>query len=257
MKRQVKKWLLRSTVFGLLLVGFLVTIVLNPTLTYANKSTYSGFTIYHNKPIDPHLPAMLDKANILLKTSEFYKGNLHVDICLNDGSIYPTIIKKLLGPAFAWAIYNKVILQGEMNCAENTVELHGYRWNLIQLLAHEMTHCLQYDELGLWKSNPVARIPTWKWEGYAEYIARQGMVHDDLVKDLDRLENACKHDWEIKLDDGTIAPRELYAYRLLIHYCLAIKQMTYAEILSARNDQLLLEKAMKNWYIQQKQKHKS
>ncbi|GHE28836.1 hypothetical protein [Sphingobacterium griseoflavum] len=236
----------------LLLVGLLITIILSPQLAYANKSTHSGFTIYHNKPVDPKLTAILDEAAILLQNSEFYKGSLNLDICLHDGSKYPGLIKVLLGPAFAWAVYDKVILQGEMNCGENSVELHGYTWNLTQLLAHEMMHCLQYKELGLWKSNPVAQIPAWKWEGYVEFIARQGPLQRDLLKNLDRLENADEDSWGIKFEDGTIAPRELYEYWIMVHYCLAIKEMTYMEVLADAQDELRIKKEIRNWYSRQK-----
>ncbi|KGE12834.1 hypothetical protein [Sphingobacterium deserti] len=252
MKRQVKKWILGSAVFALLFAGLLLVIILNPVLTYANKTTYQGFTIYHNEPVDPQLPAVLDQAKALLKKSEFYKADLDLNICVNDGSSYPNFVKVILGPAFAWAIDNKLILQGEMNCAENFIELNGYKWNLTELLAHEMTHCLQYANLGFWKSNPVAGIPDWKWEGYAEYIARQGPQHDDLLKNLDRLEKDHNKCWEITLEDHTIAPRELYQYQLMVRYCLEIKQLTYSQLLSNPIDEGAIKIEMNDWYVHKK-----
>ncbi|TDS12928.1 hypothetical protein [Sphingobacterium paludis] len=255
MKRQLKKWILGLAVSGLLFILLFVTIILNPVLLYASRTTYNGFTIYHNKTINPQFPDALDKAKALLKKSEFYKEDLGLTICLNDGSSYPKLVKMILGPAFAWAIDNKVVLQGEMNCAENYVELNGYKWNLIELLVHEMTHCLQYDNLGLWKSNPVANLPKWMWEGYAEYIARQGPLHDDLRKSLGSLENDDSDSWEITFEDHTIAPRELYHYQLMVRYCLEVKQFTYAQLLSNPSDDLVIEKEMRNWFTDQKQTH--
>ena len=79
--------------------------------------------------------------------------------------------KSFKGTCICLGFYNKVILQGNANITGNYVELRGYKWNLTQLLVHEMTHCFQYDKLGLWKSKPIANIPDWKWEGYAEYVA--------------------------------------------------------------------------------------
>lgn len=114
---------------------------------------------------------------------------------MNDGSVYPTLIRKLRGRAFAWGFYDKVVLQGKMNEKGNYLELNGYKWNLIQLLAHEMTHCVQYDKLGLWKSKPIASIPNWKWEGYAEFIARKNQDQTDLIRNIDRLEQAPKDSW--------------------------------------------------------------
>lgn len=247
-----KKWTLRLTMTGLLIAGLLLAIILNPILTYANKTTYNNFTIYHNKPIDPLLNSTLDQATKLLKTSEFYNGNLKLDLCLNDGSKYPTIIKTLRGQAFAWGFYDKVVMQGTMNCKQNHVELNGYKWNLTQLLAHEMTHCLQFDKLGFWKSNPVANIPNWKWEGYAEYVSRQSNDQKDLVKNIDRLEKASKNSWEITLEGNTIAPVEYYKYWTLIQYCLDIKGMSYQQLLSDTASELKIRNEMTNWYDKKK-----
>ncbi len=238
-----------STLLGLLLLGIVLTITLNPILTYDDKTIHGDFTIYHNRPVDPQLTAVLEKAEGLLKKSAFYKGNLNTDICLNDGSNYPKAIRMLLGPAFAWTIYDKVVLQGEMDCTENIAELNGYKWNLIQLLAHEMTHRLQYDELGFRKSNPIARIPDWKWEGYAEYVSRQGIQQRELGKNMERLNNEVKSSWGIRFEDNTIVPRELYEYWIMVQYCLDIKQMTYPQLLSDPKDELTIKKEMRNWYI--------
>ena len=93
MKRQIKKWTIRLAATGLLTAGLLLIIILNPILTYANKTTHRNFSIYHNKTIDPLLILALDQATVLVETSEFYNNNLDLDICLNEGSSYPTIIK--------------------------------------------------------------------------------------------------------------------------------------------------------------------
>ena len=152
--------------------------------------------IFHNNPIDYHLQIHLDKAIELLTFSEFYNPTLKLDICLNDGSNYPTLIQKLRGPAFAWGFYDKVVLQGDANYKENYSELHGYKWNLTQLLAHEVVHCLQFDKLCLWKSNPIGKIPNWKQEGYPEYVSRQNPDQTNLSKNIDRLMEAEKTDKE-------------------------------------------------------------
>ena len=226
MKRQIKRWTLRLMVTGLFIAALLLVIILNPILTYANKTTHNSYTIFHNKPLDPTLTIKLDQATDLLKASEFYNPKLQLDICLNDGSKYPKLIQALRGQAFAWGFYNKVVLQGTANFKDNYIELNGYKWNLTQLLAHEMTHCLQFDKLGLWKSKPIANISNWKWEGYAEYVSRQNVEQKDLSKNIARLIATDKSNWEITFTDNTIAPREYYESWILLQYCLDIKKMT-------------------------------
>jgi len=248
MKQKIKKWIFRLTVTGLFIAGLLLLIILNPKLSYANKTTHNNFTIYHKSELDPLFISQLDNANGLLKTSEFYYDKFKLDICINDGSKYTRLIEILGGSQFARGFYDKVVLFGNPNFKENYVELRGYKWNLTQLLAHEMTHCLQFDKFGFWKSKPVADIPNWKWEGYAEYVSRQNNDQKDLVKNIDRLEQTDKNSWDITFEDNTIAPREYYNYWTLVQYCLDIKQMTYQQLLSDTANEQCVRQEMINWY---------
>ncbi len=254
MKRQLKKWTLRIAITGLFIVGLLLIIILNPILTYANKTNHDNYTIYHNAKLDPLIITYLDQAKDLLKTSEFYNDKLKLDICMNDGSTYPDIIRALRGQAFAWGFYDKVVLQGTMNCKDNNVELNGYKWNLTQLLAHEMIHCFQFDKLGFWKSKPVANIDNWKWEGYAEYVSRQDTNMKDIIKNLDRLLQADPNAWEVTFEDQTITAREYYNYWILVQFCLDIKKMNYKQLLTDTTSENAIRQEMMNWYKESKSK---
>lgn len=143
----------------------------------------------------------------------------------------------MTGPAFAWGFYDKLVLQGKMDCQKNIVSLNGYKWNLVQLIAHEAVHCLQYDHLGFWHSKPVASIPDWKWEGYAEYIARQDPDQQDLQKDMERLKQTAPDQWGIVFNDGSIAPRTYYRAWLLVKYCMEVKKMSYAALLEDQREE--------------------
>jgi len=251
MKQNIKKWTLRIIVTGIF-IGLLLTIILNPILTYANKTTHNDYTIFYNTKPDPIFFSNLDQATELLKKSELYNENLKLDICLSDGSQYPDIIKAIRGQAFAWGFYDKVVLQGKMYCKYNYVELNGYRWNLTQLLAHEMTHCLQFKKLGFWNSKPVANIDNWKWEGYAEYISRQDKNLKNLLKNIERIQKESKNTWEIYLDDSTITSREYYNYWNLVQYCLEIKKMSYPKLLIDTTSEDIIKQEMMKWYLDKK-----
>lgn len=242
--KQLKKWLIRLIVTGLFITGLLLLFILNPVLLYANKTAHNNFTIYHNETIDSSFFQEFDKAAECLHASEFYKPDLKLDICLNDGSLYPALIQKIRGRAFAWGFYNKVVMQGTLNCQNNYVVLNGYKWNMMQLLAHEMIHCLQFDKLGFFKSNPAANIPEWKWEGYAEYIARK----NDLAENIEQLSKNDRNDWAVTLVDNTIAPRTYYDYMTLVQYCMDVKKMSYQQVLAAATEEKTIRKEMMNWY---------
>jgi hypothetical protein len=248
MKRKFKIWTLRLTAMGLIVAGLLLIVILNPMLIYANKTVHGNYTIFHNTKLDPILINELDHATRFLRQSELYKSDLQLDFCLNDNSIYPRLIKALQGNAFAWGFYNKIVLNGSTNFSKKHVELNGYRWNLTQLLAHEMTHCLQFNNSGFWKSKPIADIPDWKWEGYAEYVSRQGYDQKEISKNITRHFAADKNKWEIIFADSTIAPREYYDYWILVQYCMDIKKMSYREILADTSGEQKIREEMRLWY---------
>lgn len=252
MNQTMKKWTMRLAVTIVLITGLLVIIVLNPILTYANKTQHELFTIYSQSIPDPLISTYLDQANDLLKKSELYHPNLRLDICLNDGSDYPDIIRGIIGQAFAMGFYNKVVLQGNLNTEKNVIELNGYKWNFTQLLAHEMIHCLQFDKLGLWKSKPIADIDNWKWEGYAEYISRQRPGQCDLFSNLKYLQKQNKGSWEIVLEDSTISPREYFQSWTLVQYCMDVRKMTFTELLQDTTGEILLRQEMKMWFEKMK-----
>jgi hypothetical protein len=248
MKRQFRRWAFRLMAAGLVVAGLVLVILLNPMLTYANKTTYGNYAIFHSTTLDPTLTVKLDQATALLRTSEFYNANLHLDICLNDGSAYPTLVRLLRGQAFAWGFYDKVVLQGNMSLDGNYVELNGYKWNLTQLLTHEMTHCLQFDALGLWRSKPMASIPNWKWEGYAEYVSRQSPDQKDLSRNLAQLLKTDAGRWEVQFLDSTMVPREYYSHWTKVTYCMDIRKMTYQQILEDTTSEQTISRKLTVWF---------
>lgn len=247
MKEQLKKWTRRLLATGLLIIGLLAVIILNPSLTYAHATKLGNCTVYSHQSPDPALFPLLDSASMLVSKSEWFDPNLHLDICLNDGSAYPGLVAALRGRAFAWGFYDKVVLQGKADYYNNRVELNGYRWNLAQLLAHEMIHCFQFNRLGLWKSNPVAQIPVWKWEGYAECIARQQPSQQDLAANIRRYQHTNAEEWAIKLDDGSICPRNYYLAWIMVQYAMTIKHQTYRQLLDDPSTEAVVMQEMFSW----------
>jgi hypothetical protein len=163
--------------------------------------------------------------------------------------MYPRLLSLLRGRAFAWGFYDKVVLQGNPGYEKNFVELNGYQWNLSQLLAHEMVHCLQFEKYGFWKSNPVAGIPEWKWEGYPEFIARAS-TGNILPQSISRLVEAEKHSnngW-ISFPDGTGTVINYYKSWLLVWYCMDIKGMSYIRLLRDNTSGEAISDEMMTWY---------
>lgn len=253
MKKRIRKWLIRIIATCLLIAVLLLIIILNPVFTYANKTTKFNCTVFYNKPLDDSFNIRLLQATQLAAKSECYNPELKLDICLNEESVYPEIIRAIWGNAYARGFYNKVVLMSNANFKDNYVELNGYKWNLTQLLAHEMIHCFQFDKLGFWKSNPVAKIPDWKWEGYPEYIARQSENERNLKVNIDRLvqaENTNNNGW-IQFPDGTGTIKSYYKNWLLVQYCMDVKKMTFMQILNDTVKEETIKMQMMDWYSTQ------
>jgi len=109
---------------------------------------------------------------------------------------------------------------------------------------------MQYDQLGFWHSNPVAALPDWKWEGYAEYISRQSEQPNELHDLINLFHSTDKDSWAVYLPDSTIVPREYLAYRILVQYCLDIKQMSYTGLLKDSVSEEAIRQDMMEWHVQ-------
>jgi hypothetical protein len=249
-KHAIKKWTLRLTATIVLIFGMLVGLVLNPSLLYANKTVVGNFTVYHTGTLDKSFVNKLESVSALLKVSELYRSDLKLKVCLNDGSFYPTLMEKLRGQAFGWGFADIIVLMGRADIENNYLELNGYKWNLIQLVAHEGVHCLQFAKLGLLHSNPIANYPNWKWEGYAEFISRNSSVQEDLKLSIGRLreqEQLDKNGWAILLQDSTISPKEYYRSWLMNRFCIEIEKKSFADVLSDSTSENLIWQQMIDW----------
>lgn len=234
---------------GLLLLG-LCALLLHPGVLYAHQTTTRPYTIYHNRPLDPALLPRLAQARHLVQASEVFDKALRLEICLNDGSWYPRLVQAVWSPAFAWSFSNKVVLNGEATATTNRLTFRTYAWNLTALLAHEMTHCYQVHRRGLWQSNPLARYPIWKWEGYAEYIARPPSESQTLRQHLARLQQAAQAEparWDLRLGDGSSTSREYFTYFVLTEYYLDVKHLTFEQLLQDTTSQQVTQQQLAAW----------
>lgn len=257
MKRKLLNWSIKLSLLTVLLLGLLVLVVLTPSLLYANKTQLGAYTIYHNKPLDKDLKLRLDNAHEILKTNEFYDPNIKFKICMNDGSYYPSFLQVFLGRAFALGYTSNIVtLCGDVvDIQNNYVQVNDCKWNLTQLLVHEEMHCLVYNKLGFWKSNPVAHYPLWKWEGYPEYVSRQADDQRDLVKNIEKLNDVIKEgkdEWGITFADSTLTSKDYFRYRFLVQYCLEIKKQSYENLLEDTTSEQATTTQMMNWFATQK-----
>jgi hypothetical protein len=250
MKKIITKWILRLTLGGLALFVLLLSFLLNPSLLYANKTIVGNCNVYHNLPLDSLLLIRIIDASKIIKSSELFDNKLKYDICLNDGSKYPALVKLILDEPIGTTFYNKIVFLGTINFKDNYGLEGKNKWNITQLIAHSQTHCLQFNKLGLWKSNPIANYPVWKWEGYAEYISRNNTNNTNLIANIEKLmnaENLDNNNW-INFSDSTGSTLTFYKRRLLVQFCTEIKKLNFEQLLKDTTSQEMTTLAMINWY---------
>jgi hypothetical protein len=231
-------------------LGAVIAVIANPQWLYAREMAYKGFRVYSGSPVDPDLLVKLDSAAALLGQSELYDADWPIDICLNDGSAYTRIVALLNPPGFAWGFYNKVVLNGTLDLPRNEVVLNGYSWNLIQLIAHEGVHCLQYHRFGLLCTLPFANGPEWKTEGYPEFIARGHRTPGALREDIARLREAerTENNGWIAFPDSSGAPVAYYRNWLLVEYAMLVKGESYRQLVEEGSSEQTVEGEMMRWY---------
>jgi hypothetical protein len=242
MKKLFKRILKITLLAFIATILTIITILLFPQRLFANKLEYKNFTVYSNDKIPADIKIVLDNAMNLVKKSEINDNSYKYNVILCYNSFYNKIDDKLLGAGrTARATLNNVIIKVKIDPRENLAfpTFHkACEVNLTELLAHEMTHCLQANKYGMIKFNPFKHPELWKLEGYPEYISRQAWLSGkdyNLASDLDRyvnLEGKTNDIWILEQEGGCEVPDYYYKGRLMIQYLIDIRHFTYDKILN-------------------------
>lgn len=259
--KKIIRYSLRVLLVLVLMLTLLIVFMLNPQIVYAKKQHYKHFTIYSKSGYPGGYEKVLDKTLELVKKSELYTPGLKPDIFLNDGngSSVKFVLKKAIGEAFAWGYHNNVILNGSTDASLTWLQLNGYNRHLARTIAHELIHCYQAKKLGLFKSNPIAGIPHWKWEGYAEYICYKSAVKNEtrvLYEAIAKYEAEKDKDdfaWStVNIDEGeSFAGKDYYRFWIMVKYLSDIKRFNFDQLLKTDMTEEQVFGEMIKWYKDQ------
>ena len=258
MFRTIKRVLLAS--FSVLTISTIVWVVLltNPSLSYANETQFDQVTVFHENDLEDEAEKIIFNAIEIIKTSEIYDEEFNIQLCLNDDKFYPNLHPTPGGSAYAFL--NKTVIYAsepnfEKNVSEFSWEVNNYelrKYNLTVLIAHEFMHNLQYNFNPKFQiRNSIGKI-FWKFEGHAEYIARE-FKNDGLLKNKIAiyLTEETKDHVGIPvflLEDGTIQNLSYYKYALVIQYLMEIKNLNYQEICELEDGIEKPYEEMMEWY---------
>jgi len=236
MKKVIKKLLVGGS--SLIGISFLLwlTLLLNPSLSYGHHTDIGIVSVHHNQPLAPEMRAIVEESIKLIEKSELYDTDVSIDLCLSDGN-YINSLRRLSNGGVAATLLDNVGIFVEINPSQNHAfwrwEVNDYefrKWDLTELIAHEMTHSYQYNENILM---PI-QVEHWKLEGYAEYISR--INRSNLKSNILRLIKAEKTEmtgipW-ITFEDGTGTSRLYFRNWLLMEYMMTVKNKTYLEVVA-------------------------
>ncbi|MEL6676758.1 MAG: hypothetical protein AAFR61_31400 [Bacteroidota bacterium] len=248
----MKKWFKRS-VAGLLIMlagsfGTLSVLILNPGWAYAHQTQIGQCRVFHQESLPAGFEDRLLDALAIIRQSPLYEQDYLIKLCLEDGASYPDLVRKFVGSPRGVSYGNVALIFREFHVAENYSLLNGKQWNFTELLAHELTHCLQANKFGI----PMLRKPTWKIEGYAEYVARRAVHTSNLRQNYQKwlaAKSAGLTQWDMVFLEGEMGVGiDYFHYMLGVQFYLEVKEIPYIELMEKDELGKNWQEELADWY---------
>ena len=155
-----------------------VVLLYFPQPLFAYSMEHGSFQVYAREPIDPEIGRVLDSAEERLRRSPIYDDDVSRHIYLTNGhKMYAFLSHKAYGSfAHSLPMVQNVFINRTDVPADRvfiTREKNNSR-SLSGVIAHEITHLFIHRRYGRLRSSFL--LPTWKNEGYCEYIAGESTI---------------------------------------------------------------------------------
>ncbi len=204
-----------------------------PQVLFAHETEYKSFKVYSREPLSANLHKVLDAAEAKLAVSELHALDVKPKIFLTNSTRFYSILSMYVGrnsfgkgypllPTTNVFINKTDIGQG---LVLRDAPEHNSR-SLSGVIAHETTHFLVRKKLGYWRN---FMLPTWKQEGYAEYVAGGSTLNYETGVKL----------WKQNPQDGT--GYQYFKYYMLVKYLLDHDKLTVEELFNRDFDLAALE----------------
>ena len=217
-----------ARVLALSLAGAYILLLCFPQVLFAHEITYKSFTVYSRTPLDGNIYVVLDRAESRLAASPIYSGQVKPKLFLvNSSRSYAALSLYLgsnsFGKGYA-ALPTENYFLNTHDLARDLVFRDAPANNVRSLsgvIAHELTHLLIRNRYGYWRN---LAIPSWKKEGYAEYVAGGSTLsYDDGVKM-----------WKARPHDAT--GYQYFKYYMLVKYLLEHEKVSVDDLFSSDFD---------------------
>jgi hypothetical protein len=235
LKRRLLRYLLWLSCTVVVIVAAYGTLLAFPEPLFTHKYSYKNFVIYSRTPIDDRIRAELDVVSQRLAKSELNDQTIVHRVFVTGSSSWYAFFNGPYRGAMArnYEFHNSIFVPQLDLTSGNIVHFDGKTAPIASILAHEMTHTLSQRRLGIIRS---WRTPSWKKEGYAEYIGNPRTV--SLIEDLRTLDSA---------GEGFAVPKRYFEAAILWRYLVDIRKMTFAEIMSNSVVRESVDAEMRAW----------
>ena len=143
-----------------------------PQPLFAYSANYGNITIHSREPVGPEMDTVIAGVNERLKKVSFFNTDRTRQIYLTGGYKMYALLSHKAYRSFANSLplINNIMIN-KADVAADRVFVDREKNNsrsLSGVMAHEITHLLIRERYGTLKAS---MMPTWKNEGYCEYIA--------------------------------------------------------------------------------------
>lgn len=205
------------------LIAIYILLILFPQLLFANKIEYKSFEVYyHNTINEQKLKSVLDVSEKLLEGSELKSNSETQKLFLTESYNEFTFFALLSKNAFAvnYPVVQNIFLT-KSDLSKNLITRNNKsnnRRTLSGVIAHETIHSLLENKLGVVK---FKLLPTWKVEGYADFIAKESSFSTE-----NGLKLICNNDENI-----SSRSYKYFNYRIFTQYLLERRNTELKEFL--------------------------
>lgn len=204
-----------------------------PQVLFAHEVTYKNFKVYSREPLDQNVYAVLDKVEARLSSSPINNPAVQPRVfVINSHGIYRAMSLYLGGNSFGKGfplLPTNNIFINRSDFGRDLVFRNApadTQRSLSGVIAHETTHLHLRKRFGYLRN---LTMPTWKKEGYSEYVAGGSTL--DYDTGLMR--------WKANPKNGS--GYQYFKYYMLVKYLLEQEKISVDDLFNRDHDMAALE----------------
>jgi len=199
-------------------VAYLLTICF-PQYLFAHEVTYQNFKIYSKESFDGRIYRVLDDAEARLTKSTIYDREISRRVFLTDSHGMYAFLSNKAFRSFANSVplINNILIN-KSDVADDLVFLNRPQHNkrsLSGVIAHEVAHLFIRKKVGVARAS---LMPTWKNEGYCEYIAGDSTITYEEGVQL----------WKENPNDDS--KYKYFKYHMMVKYLLETEKLSIKDV---------------------------